>query len=160
VATIAGMFHLWLFLHILGAIAAFGFGFYAPIYGRASAAEPQHANWFLRATKRVSNGVLVPVAISMAVTGTLLVMSSGGMDRFRELWLTVAIVLYVVALVIVFAAQRPTLNKLIALTSTPPGPDGPSPELPALVQRLQLLSMALLVLVIVIVGLMIWKPTL
>jgi hypothetical protein len=82
------------------------------------------------------------------------------MDRFRELWLTVAIVLYVVALVIVFAAQRPTLNKLIALTSTPPGPDGPSPELPALVQRLQLLSMALLVLVIVIVGLMIWKPTL
>ena len=32
-ATMPGMFQLWLFLHILGAIVAFGFGFYAPVYG-------------------------------------------------------------------------------------------------------------------------------
>ena len=33
----SAMFQLWLFLHILGAIVAFGFGFYAPIYGAMAA---------------------------------------------------------------------------------------------------------------------------
>jgi uncharacterized membrane protein len=154
------MYQLWLFLHILGAIAAFGFGFYAPIFGRASAAEPQHGNWYLRAAKRVSNGVLVPVAISMFITGTLLVVETGGMERFQELWLAVAFVLYVIALLVVFLVQRPALNKVIELTSEPPGPDGPPPELPALVQRMQLAGIALLVLPIAIVALMVWKPQL
>jgi uncharacterized membrane protein len=154
------MFELWLFLHVLGAIAAFGFGFYAPFYGKASADEPQHANWFLRSTKRVSDVILTPVGISMAVTGTLLVMERGGMARFQELWLSVAVLLYVIALLIVFLVQRPTVNKVIALTSQPPGPDGPSPELPGLVKRMQLSGMALLLLVIAIVALMVSKPTL
>ena len=64
-ATLTAMYQLWLFLHVLGAIAAFGYGFYAPIFGRASAAEPQHGNWYLRAAKRVSNGVIVPVALTI-----------------------------------------------------------------------------------------------
>lgn len=154
------MYQLWLFLHILGAIAAFGFGFYAPIFGRASAAEPQHGNWYLRAAKRVSNGVIIPVAITMFITGTLLVMDSGGMERFQELWLSLALVLYVIALLVVFLVQRPVLNKVIELTSQPPGPDGPAPEVPALVRRMQLAGVALLVLTIAIVALMVWKPTL
>ncbi len=154
------MFNLWLFLHILGAIAAFGFGFYAPIYGAAASREPQHGNWYLRATKRVSNGVLVPVAISMAVTGTLLVLSSGGMRRFEELWLALALVLYVIALLIVFLRQRPILDRVIALTEQPPGPEGPSAELAPSVRKLQLYSMILLVLIIAIVALMVWKPVL
>jgi uncharacterized membrane protein len=152
------MYQLWLFLHILGAIAAFGFGFYAPIFGRASAAEPQHGNWFLRAARRVSNGVIVPVAISMAITGTLLVIDTGGMKRFQELWLAIALVIYVAALLTVFLVQRPALNKVIELTSQPPGPGGPPPEVPALLRRLQLAGLALLVMVIAIVALMVWKP--
>src|SRR4249920_1054588 len=116
------MFELWPFLHILGAIVAFGFGFYAPIYGAMLAREPQHGNWYLRASKRVSDVVIIPVALSMAVTGSLLVMSSGGVERFSELWLSVAITLYVVALLVVFLLQRPAIGKVIALTSTPPGP--------------------------------------
>jgi len=154
------MFELWLFLHILGAIVAFGFGFYAPIYGAASAKEPQHANWYLRASKRVSSGILIPVAISMVVTGTLLVVETGGMDRFKELWLGLGLVLYVIALSIVIMLQRPVINKLIALSSQPPGPDGPSPEMPGLVKKLQLYGVILVALVITIVALMVAKPTL
>lgn len=154
------MYQLWLFLHVLGAIAAFGFGFYAPIFGQASAAEPQHGNWYMRAAKRVSNGVIVPVAISMAITGTLLVLETGGMQRFQELWLAVALLLYVAALLVVFLVQRPALNTVIELTSGPPGPEGPPPELPALVRRMQLAGVALLILIIAIVALMVWKPTL
>lgn len=154
------MFELWLFLHVIGAIVAFGFGFYAPIYGKATSEEPQHANWYLRATQRLSNVILIPVALSMAVTGTLLVIERGGMARFQELWLTVALLLYVIALLVVFLVQRPTLNKVIELTSGPPGPGGPSPELPGLIRKMQLSGMLLLLLVVVIVALMISKPTL
>jgi uncharacterized membrane protein len=156
--TIASMYQLWLFLHILGAIAAFGFGFYAPIFGRASAAEPQHGNWYMRAAKRVSNGVIVPVAITMFITGVLLVMETGGMQRFQEPWLATSLIIYVAALAVVFLVQRPALDKVIELTSQPPGPEGPSPELPALVQRMQLAGLALLVMTIAIVALMVWKP--
>jgi uncharacterized membrane protein len=154
------MFQLWLYLHILGAIVAFGFGFYAPVYGAMLAREPQHGNWYLRASKRVSDVVTIPVALSMAVTGSLLVMSSGGVQRFSELWLTVAIVLYVVALLVVFLLQRPAISKVIALTSTPPGPGGPPPEVPALLSRVRLYGIVLLILVVTIVALMVTKPTL
>jgi uncharacterized membrane protein len=154
------MYQLWLYLHILGAIVAFGFGFYAPVYGMMTAREPQHANWYLRASKRVSDVILVPVAISMVITGTLLVLETGGTSRFQELWLAVALVLYVAALLIVFVLQRPAVSKVIALTSQPPGPGGPPPELAESVRRLQLYGLVLLVLVIAIVALMVWKPVL
>ena len=160
------MYELWLFLHVLGAIAAFGFGFYAPVFGTAAAREPEHGNWYMRASKRVSNGVLIPVAISMAITGTLLVVETGGMRRFEQLWLTTSLVLYVVALGIIFLAQRPALAKVIELTSGPPAPAGPlapagpPAEVPALLRRLRLLGYVLLLLVIAIVALMVWKPVL
>jgi hypothetical protein len=154
------MYHVWLYLHILGAIIAFGFGFYAPIFGRSLAAEPQHGNWYLRAVKRVSNAILIPVAISMAVTGTLLVAETGGASRFQQLWLAVAVMLYVLALVIVFLGQRPALGRVIALTSQPPGPGGPPAELVEDLNKLKVYGYALIALVLVIVGLMVFKPDL
>ncbi len=154
------MYELWLFLHVLGAIVAFGFGFYAPVFGAAAAREPQHGNWYMRASKRISDMILIPVAISMFVTGTLLVVETGGFRRFEELWLAISFVLYVIALLIVFLGQRPGLKKVIALTSTPPGPGGPPAEVPALLARLRLFGFVLLGLVIAIVALMVWKPIL
>jgi uncharacterized membrane protein len=151
------MLQLWLFLHILGAIAAFGFGFYAPIFGMASAKEPQHGNWFLRASKRLSNVIIIPFAILMFITGALLVRT--GTAEWSDPWLSIGMLLYFVALGIVFLLQRPTLNKLIAATSQPPGPEGPLAEVPGLVKRLQLYGVILLILTISIVALMVWKPT-
>ena len=85
-------------------------------------------------------------------------MSTGGFSRFQEAWLAVAIVVYVIALSLVFLVQRPTLQRLIELTSSPPGPDGPPPEVPALLSRLRLVGILLLVAIITIVTLMVWKP--
>lgn len=154
---ISELFFLWLFLHILGAIAAFGFGFYAPIFGMATAKEPQHGNWFMRASKRLSNVIIIPFGLSMLITGGLLV--EAGSARWSDLWLTISLVLYFVALGIVFLGQRPTLTKVIELTATPPGPGGPPPEVPALVRRMQLYGVVLLVLTITILALMVWKPS-
>jgi uncharacterized membrane protein len=146
-----------MFLHIIGAIAAFGFGFYAPIFGMASAQEPQHGNWYLRAAKRLSNAIIVPFAILMFITGAMLVQS--GSAEWSDRWLSIGMLLYFIALGIVFLLQRPTLNKLIAATSQPPGPEGPPAEVPGLVKRLQVYGVILLILTISIVALMVWKPT-
>jgi uncharacterized membrane protein len=154
---ISDLFFVWLFLHILGAIAAFGFGFYAPIFGMASAQEPQHGNWYLRAAKRLSNVIIIPFAILMFITGALLV--EAGSVEWSARWLSIALVLYFVALGIVFLGQRPALSRLIDLTAQPPGPGGPDPQVPVLVRRLQILGMVLLLLTLAILALMVWKPT-
>jgi len=93
----------------------------------------------------------------MFITGALLVRT--GTAEWSDPWLSIGMLLYFIALGIVFLLQRPTLNKLIAATSEPPGPEGPPAEVPGLVKRLQLYGIILLVLTITIVALMVWKPT-
>lgn len=154
------MYELWLFLHVLGAIIAFGFGFYAPIFGSMAAKEPQHGNWYLRVGKRISSILIIPFALSMFVTGVLLVVEVGGFRRFEELWLALSFVLYVIALVVAIFLQRPALNRVVALTATPPGPEGPPAEVRPLLQRMQVYGTVLLLLTIAIVALMVWKPQL
>ncbi len=154
------MVQLWLFLHILGAIVAFGFGFTAPFFGSMLAKEPQHGNWYLRTSKRIYDRLLIPVALTMAVTGYLLVVETGGSERFKEFWLALGVSLYVIAILVVLFVQRPTLTKVIKLTSEPPGPDGPPPEVPGLLNRLKFVGMGLGVTIVVIVALMVYKPTL
>ena len=151
-----GMFQLWMFLHILGAIAAFGYGFYAPIFGAASAREPQHGHWFTKAAKRVTNIIILPFAILMFFTGAALVQV--GATEWSDRWLSVAMLLYFISLGIVFLVQRPAVNKIIALTEQPPGPDGPPAELRSAVRRTQLAGVALLVLMLAVLALMVWKP--
>ena len=152
------MFQLWMFLHVLGAIAAFGYGFYAPIFGMASAQEPQHSHWFTKAAKRVSNLIILPFAILMFITGAMLVETGG--TEWSARWLSVAMLLYFIALGIVFLVQRPAVNKMIALTAQAPGPAGPPAELLAAVQRTKIAGAVLLLLTLAILALMVWKPAL
>ena len=150
------MYTLWLFLHILGAIVAFGFGFAVPVIGRMLAAEPQHSNWWLRAGKRVSETIITPAALSMAVTGVLLIMTSSHSPK--EIWLGAGIVLYIIAIGLSIFVQRPILIQMIALTATPPGPGGPNPAIPELARRARMVGYVLSLLVVVIVFLMVMKP--
>jgi uncharacterized membrane protein len=154
----ASTFQLWMFLHIVGAIAAFGYGFYAPIFGMATAKEPQHSNWFSRASRRVTNIIILPFAILMFITGALLV-ESGGWE-WSARWLSVAMGLYIVALVVIFGLQRSSLNKVIALSDASPGPEGPDPELAKHVGRMRLYGVLLLLLILAVLALMVWKPAL
>lgn len=153
-----GSFPFWMFLHILGAIAAFGYGFYAPIFGAATAREPQHSHWFAQAAKRVSTIIITPFAILMFITGVGLV-QSGGVE-WSARWLSIAMLLYFAALGVAIFVQRPAVNKIIALTEQPPGPDGPPAELKAAVQRTKIAGVAMLLLMLTILALMVWKPAL
>jgi hypothetical protein len=154
---LAWLFPWLLFLHVLGAILAFGPNFATPIYSSFVAKEPQHANFFARAQEAVGKRLVTPLALSMAVTGVGMILVRG-IDVFARLWLPVAIVLYVIAVGYALFVQAPAGAKMVQLTSQPPGPEGPSPELRATAARLRQGGMILAVLIVAIVLLMVVKP--
>jgi uncharacterized membrane protein len=155
------LFPWLLFLHVLGAILAFGPTFSFSIIGAMAGKEPQHANFATRATHAVGSRLVEPLAISMAVTGVGLILVTGRnlADR-ANWWLGIAIVIYAIALTFSLAVQNRDVKRIIDLTSAPPPPgaSGPPPELPPIVKRVQRGGIFLGLAVIVIVFLMVTKP--
>ncbi len=156
------LWQFFVFLHVLGAIAAFGPGFAAMIVGPMVAKEPQHGNFYARTQVATGKKLVTPVALSMAITGILILVTvPGGYQGVvgSRLWLPVGIVLYIIAVVFAFAWQAPNGQKLVDLTSTPPAPGTPpSPEIPATAGKLRIGGIVLTILVIAIVFLMVTKP--
>jgi hypothetical protein len=154
------LFLILLFLHVSGAIVAFGPGFTAMVVGPMVAKEPQHANFYARTQVASGRRLITPVAISMAVTGIALILVRGWGNIVGDRhWLEAGILLYVVAVIVAMAVQAPAGRKLVALTSQPPAPGAPpNPEIPATARRLRTGGMALMGLTVVIVFLMVAKP--
>jgi hypothetical protein len=156
------LFPFFLFLHILGAIIAFGPTFAFSIMGGLAGKEPQHANFSSRQVAAISRGIIYPLAIIQGITGLLLI-ASGKIDVSTRPWLAIAIVLYLILLYYGLVVQRNALHHLIELTSTPPPPGTPSgpppPEVMAAVKKVQRGGMFLGILIVVIVFLMVVKPT-
>jgi len=150
----------WLvFLHVLTAIVAFGPTFAFAIYGARAGKEPQHANFMARSNLFVSDRLVLPLALTMPVTGLLIVWAAG-IDLTKARWLELAIVLYVVAVAYSWFVGRPAVQRLVTLTATPPPPGaaGPPPELAATVRRIQRNGMFTGLLIVLIVALMVVKP--
>jgi uncharacterized membrane protein len=148
-----------LFLHVLGAILAFGPTFAFSIIGGMGGKEPQHANFATRVSARITDRLVEPLAILQGVTGVILILLAG-LPLFRMPWLLVAIVIYVIAVAFALGVQRKRVHRIIELTSAPPPPDagGPPPELLATIKQVQRGGMFLGIAVIVIVFLMVMKP--
>ena len=158
----------FLFLHVLGAIIAFGPSFAFPIIGGMGGAEPMHGNFATRISLAISTQRVVPVALTMPVTGVGLIWSVG-IDPFSrgERWLAAGIVLYAVALTYSLAIQLPTVRRIVALTAGPPpgappapAPSGPPPGLMEAVRQVQSGGLLVSGLVVVIALLMVVKPSL
>lgn len=168
------LFHLFLYLHIIGAIIAFGPGFANPLSGSMAGKEPQHANFMMRVNDRITDRIVIPVALTMALTGAGLIWV-GPFDVFKEPWLVLGIVVYVVTVAFAIVVQRASVKRVIELTARPPGPPagapgaaagtpppgpptGPPPEVAAAVRRVKMGGMGLGVAVLFIAFLMIFKP--
>jgi len=161
-----------LFLHVAGAVLAFGPTFTFPILGPMAGREPPHVNFALRFQQRVASILIVPLALFQGVTGLLLVFRLADIqdvsfiDVIARGWLLTAIVLYVVALALTFGIGLPTLRTLIEATSAPPpppppggeAPHGPPPHIAALVRRGRTVGMIQSALILVIIFLMVTKP--
>jgi uncharacterized membrane protein len=154
------LFFFLLFLHVVGAIIAFGPGFASMVVGPMVAKEPQHANFYARTQVAAGRAIVTPAAISMAVTGAALIVVKGWANvTGGRHWLELAILLYIVAVVVAMAVQAPAGRRLVELTSQPPAPGaGPSAELRATAARVRQGGMVMIVLVVVIAFLMVTKP--
>ena len=148
-----------LFLHVMGAILAFGPTFAYSIMGAMAGREPQHANFSARQVEAIGNKLVYPLAIFQGVTGVLLILVAN-ISLTAAPWLGLGIVLYAIALTYALTIQRNALHHLIELSSTPPAPGTtPSLEIPATVKKIQRGGMLLGLLIVVIVFLMVVKPT-
>ena len=169
------LFPWLLFLHILGAVIAFGPTFSYSIIGAMGGRELQHANFATRITHSISDRLVIPVALTMPITGAGIIVVNGinlAAPQYR--WLVVGIVLYLVVFFYAVLVQRRTVERLIELTSAPPpagaggppagargapaGAGGPPPEVLAVVRRVQRGGMFLGVGIVLIVFLMVVKP--
>lgn len=162
----AWLFPWLLFLHVLGAIVAFGPTFAFPFIGAMGGGEPHHANFATRVSHAIGERLVFPIGITLPITGALMILVRG-IDLLSpgNRWLVVAIVLYIIAYGYSFVVQRRLVERLIGITSTPPpapapgaAPAGPPPEVLALVERIQRGGMALAILLVSIVALMVVKP--
>jgi uncharacterized membrane protein len=150
-----------LFLHVLGAVVAFGPTFAFSFIGAAGGAEPQHANFATRVSHTISSRLVYPIGLTLPITG-LAMMAVREINPFERgyWWLAVAIVLYLVAYGYSFFVQRKYVERVIELTSAPPPPGatGPPPELVELVAKIQRGGMMLGILLVAIIFLMVVKP--
>jgi uncharacterized membrane protein len=152
---------IFLFLHVMGAIVAFGPTYSFPIIGKMAGEEPQHANFAARMNVKIAGQRVEPLAVFQGVTGLILIWLTG-INPFSTLWLGLGIIIYVIAIGYALGVQRPAAEQVAKLSSTPPpaGATGPSPELMAAVKKVQRGGAFLGIMVVAIVILMVTKPTL
>jgi hypothetical protein len=156
------LFPYLLFLHILAAIVAFGPTFSFRFIGEMGGAEPQHANFATRLTHVLTSRVVLPVGITLPITGAAMILVLGLDLTSRSFWwLDLAIVVYILTYGFGYFVQARTVQRVVEMTSTPPPPGaaGPPPELLALVRRVQQGGMAMGLGLLVIIFLMVVKPT-
>lgn len=161
------MLHLFLVLHVLGAIAVFGPSFAFPLIARHASREPQHGHFAAVVTDAIERRIVIPGAIVQGITGMALILVLGlDLTSSAWRWLIVGIVLYLVAIGYAIFVQAPASEQMVRLTAGgPPAgatsagtPAGPPPEIAATARKLQRGGMLLTVLIVVIVILMVTKP--
>jgi hypothetical protein len=154
-------FLFWMLLHIAAAIIAFGPTFVFPLIGSLLEKSPQNAHFAVELMHKMETRLIVPVALTMLVSGTGLIFSAN-INLLASTFLWIAIILYFIALTIVFRNQLPTTSKLLQMTAAgpPPGapPGPPPPEVAALINRARIGGMVLTVLLLTIIFLMVIKP--
>jgi uncharacterized membrane protein len=154
---------IFLFLHVMGAIAAFGPSFVLPIIASQARKMPSGALFGLKLTDVVERRLIIPLGLFQAVTGIGLIWTVG-FNLTAAHWLAAGIILYVIAIVFAIAIQVRTIEAMIHLVEsapppapgTPPGP--PPPAFLALAKRAQNGGIFLSVLLVLIVYFMTIKP--
>jgi uncharacterized membrane protein len=157
----AWLFPGLLFLHVLGAIVAFGPTFSLSIVGSMGGAEPQHGNFATRISAAITSRRILPIGITLPITGLAMILVVGINPLARtHWWLALGIVLYLIAYGYGFFVQRKLVERVVELTSSPPPPgaSSPPPELMSTVRRIQRGGIGMGILIVAIVFLMVVKP--
>jgi hypothetical protein len=105
---------LFLTIHILTAIAAFGPTVVFPLIARMAAQEPQHGLFALHLTDKIEKRLVIPAALTMPISGSLLI-SAENIDVGSTHWLVLAIGLYVATIAYAIFVQVRTLDRMIVV---------------------------------------------
>lgn len=149
-----------LYLHIAGAIIAFGPTFVFPLIGPTLRNHPRSIHFAVVLMETIEQRLILPAAGSMLVSGLLLVFSL----KYNILgtpWLIGGILFYLGAMGLATGRQLPTTRKLLALVEQAPAdaPAGPPPPAAqALIDQLRVGGMVLTGFLAIIVFLMVFKP--
>ena len=158
---------LFLFLHVMGAIAVFGPTFAFPIIASQAQKAPQHGHFAAVVSEFIERRIVIPGAIVQGITGVALILILGAdLTSSAYRWLIGGIVLYLIAISFAVLVQARNAEKMVHLTAAmvggpPPAgaPAGPPPELIATGQALNRGGQLLTVLIVLIVILMVTKPS-
>lgn len=158
---------IFLFLHVGGAIIAFGPTFTFPVLGRVAAREPRFGPAIITANVAIEKGLIIPVGLFQAVSGIGLILTLG-INPFDSAfhWLLAGIILYILAFTIVFGVVYPNGEKLLHMVQSAPAgpppegtPPGPPQAMLALIKRSQQTGMVLTVILVLIIFCMAVKPS-
>lgn len=153
---------LFLFLHVMGAIAGVGPSLtYGMWVARTQRLAPEATAWVLRMVHVIDRRLATPALAAQAVTGTALIV----LERWRlahARWLDVGIGLYVVVMVAALALVGPLARRRLALAERGgrQGPPEVAAEFEAASRRLRPLLGVVSILTVAILYLMIVKPSL
>jgi hypothetical protein len=161
------MLQLFLFLHVMGAIAVFGPTFTFPIIASQAQKSPQNGHFAAVVSEFIERRLVVPGAVVQGITGVALILILGAdLTSPSYRWLVGGIILYLIAIFFAAFVQARNAEKMVELTAggPPPGPPpagapaGPPPEVVETGKKLQRGGMFLSVLIVLIVILMVTKP--
>ena len=160
------MFQLFLFLHVMGAIAVFGPTFVFPIIASHVRKAPQHGHFGAVLGEFIERRLVIPGAVVQGITGVALILLTGrDLTAADNRWLVAAIILYLIAIGFAVMVQAKNVEKMVHLTANMPSgpppagaPAGPPPEIAATGKKLAQGGMLLSVLIVLIVVLMVIKP--
>lgn len=157
-----------LFLHIFSAIVGFGSVFFNGVYAQQAKQRPGREGVAInQAVFAVSK--LGEIFIYLVfVFGLLLVLLAEEPVSFGDLWVSLSMLLYIVALGVSHGVLQPSVRKANALAEElattegpPPGAGGPPPQvaqLEALGKRIGAADVFLKLSLVAVLALMIWKP--
>jgi hypothetical protein len=157
---------VFLFLHVMGAIAVFGPTFVFPVIASHAQKSPQNSPFAAALAEYIERRIVIPGAIVQGITGVALIVILGlDLTSSAYRWLIAGIVLYLIAILFAIFVQAKNAEKMVHLTKNmPPGPPpagapaGPPPEIAETGKKLQQGGMLLTVLIVLIVLLMVVKP--
>ena len=154
---------VFLFLHVLGAIAAVGPTLtYGMWLARGERMDPGTRAFVLRTTAWVDGHLATPAFMVQAFTGTALILLLK-ISFIHTAWLVSGVAAYVVTTVFAVGVYAPVVKRQIALAervATGPADPVPQTEYQAVARRARAFGILAIVLTLVILYFMIVKPTL
>jgi uncharacterized membrane protein len=156
------MFRIFLFIHVLSAIVAFGPNFSIPIMAAwIQKNDPGGTEFLLKMGNVLGRRQIGPASALLLLSGIGLILTTN--RPITQPWLAGGIVLYLIAMGLGIFVQTPSSNRMIRIAkgdleglNIPP--DGAFQALMQEVKRSRVVGTILMVLFLIILALMIWKP--